>query len=162
MDRALFEKELQMWLRSAKKVVVAGIGNSLRKDDYVGVRVVEELRDKISKSVFLIECESVPENYVDKIVEFKPTHVLLIDAALLDAEPGAFKLVDVEQIATWPPVSTHALPLRIFCDYVAETTGAEIALIGIQPENADFGEGMTERLESTAKVLAELLIKALP
>jgi len=161
-EKNIFEKELEMWIRNSKRIVIAGIGNPLRRDDYVGVKVVRELQNKVSKLVFLIECGNVPENFIGQIIEFKPTHVLLIDAALLNASPGTVKLIAAEEISNWPPVSTHALPLRIFCDYIAETTGAEVALIAIQPENADFGEGLTEAVEKTARDLTDLLLKLLP
>ena len=36
-------KQLEEWLSDAKKVVVAGIGNEIRKDDFVGVKIVREL-----------------------------------------------------------------------------------------------------------------------
>ena len=70
-------------LSDASIIVVAGIGNAIRCDDYVGVRVVEGLEGKTSLAVHLIECETVPESFVDEIVSIHPTHVLLIDAALL-------------------------------------------------------------------------------
>jgi Ni,Fe-hydrogenase maturation factor len=41
------EDELRTWLKDATGVVVAGIGNAIRSDDYVGVRIVEELQGKV-------------------------------------------------------------------------------------------------------------------
>jgi Ni,Fe-hydrogenase maturation factor len=55
------------------------------------------------------------------------------------------------------------LPLRIFCDYIAKTTGAKIALLLIEPENTDFGEGLTPTVQVTAekitRILTDLLAK---
>jgi hypothetical protein len=48
--------KLKKWLTGAEKVVVAGIGNPIRMDDFVGVRIVQELQGKVSEKVFLIEC----------------------------------------------------------------------------------------------------------
>ena len=33
-------KELENWFTDVKKVVIAGIGNPIRSDDYVGLRIV--------------------------------------------------------------------------------------------------------------------------
>ena len=155
------EKDLKVWLSNARKVVVAGIGNSLRKDDFVGVEVVRNLQKKISKHVYLIECETVPESFLEPIIEFKPTHVLIIDAALLNLKPGSSKLIEPNTISGIP-VSTHALPLNIFSEYVTKMTGAKVALLAIQPKETDFGEGLTKELRKTVEELTNLLLKVLP
>ena len=155
-------KQLEKWFSNAEKVVIAGIGNEIRKDDFVGVKIVRELAKKLkSKNVFLIECETVPESYVGQIAKFNPSHVLLIDAGMLGLEPGQAKLVDVKQLAMYPAISTHALPLRIFCELVEEMTKAKIALLAIQPKNVDFGEGLSPELEKTAEQITRILLRIL-
>ena len=154
--------ELQSWLSNARRVVIAGVGNPLRRDDFVGVHIVRKLRDRVSRSVCLIECETVPESFIGLITEFKPSHILVIDAALLDQKPGSSKLMDPAQLAGRPAISTHALPLQIFCEYLGSTLEAELALLVIQPGDAGFGEGLTEEVEKTAEYLASLLSKILP
>jgi hydrogenase 3 maturation protease len=156
------EGKLRTWLSDARKVVVAGIGNPLRKDDFVGVEIVRHLQEKVSQSVYLIECETVPESFMEPITAFKPSHILLIDAAMLNLKPGSSKLIEPDQMVEQVAISTHALPLRIFCEYLAETTDAEIALLGIQPQDASFGEGLTTELKKTAVRLANLLLSILP
>ena len=152
-------KQLEEWLSDAKKVVIAGIGNEIRKDDFVGVKIVRELAKKLkSKNAFLIECETVPESYVGQIAKFNPSHVLLIDAGMLGLEPGQARLVDVKQLAMYPAISTHALPLRIFCELVEEMTKAKIALLAIQPKDVDFGEGLSPELEKTANQITRILL----
>jgi len=156
------EEKMRNWLLNAKRVVVAGVGNSLRKDDFVGVEIVRNLWNKVSQNVYLIQCETVPESFIQPIIDFKPSHILVIDAGLLDSPPGSFKLVEPKEIVAIPPVSTHALPLQIFCEYLTKTTNAKIALLVIQPKETDFGEGLTEELQETAKHLTKLISRALP
>jgi len=160
--RGKIEDKLGTWLSDAKRVVIAGIGNPLRKDDFVGVKIVRSLQGKVSKSVYLIECETVPESFIEQIAEFNPTHILLIDAALLDDKPGVSKLVGSDQLANRPAVSTHALPLQIFCEYLRKTTGAKIAMLAIQPKDASFGEGLTTEVEKTSTEMTGLLSRILP
>jgi len=160
--RGKIEDKLGTWLSDAKRVVIAGIGNPLRKDDFVGVKIVRSLQGKVSKSVYLIECETVPESFIEQIAEFNPTHILLIDAALLDDKPGVSKLAGSDQLADRPAVSTHALPLQIFCEYLRKTTGAKIAMLAIQPKDASFGEGLTTEVEKTSTELTGLLSRILP
>ena len=154
--------ELRSWLSNARRVVIAGIGNPLRRDDFVGVHIVRKLRDRVSRSVCLIECETVPESFIGPITEFEPSHILIIDAALLNQKPGSSKLIEPAQLAGRPAISTHALPLQIFCEYLTGTLEAKIALLVIQPGDASFGEGLTEEVEKTAEYLTNLLSKILP
>ena len=156
------ETDLKNWLSNAQKVVIAGIGNPLRKDDFVGIEIVRNLQNKVSQSVYLIECETVPESFIEPITEFKPTHILIIDAAILNLKPGSSKFIEPTQMVKQTAISTHALPLRIFCEYLAKTTGAKIALLVIQPKDTSFGEGLTSKLRETATNLTTLLSKILP
>lgn len=156
------EDRLQNWLSGARRVAIAGVGNSLRKDDFVGVKIVRNLQKKVSRSIYLIECETVPESFIGPITEFKPSHILIIDAAFLNLKPGSLKLIEPAQLAGQPAISTHALPLQIFCEYLTKTTGAEIALLTIQPKDTSFGEGLTAEVEKTAKRLTSFLLKILP
>jgi len=156
------EDELRVWLKDANKVVVAGIGNGIRRDDFVGVKVVQDLVGKVSENVHLIECETVPESFVDEIIEVAPSHVLLIDAALLGLVPGSAHLYDVEEVISSTSISTHTLPLRVFCEYVSTLTGAKIALLLIEPLETDFGEGLSPELQGAAKNVIEILSNILP
>ena len=156
-DEDEIEHELQEWFSGVHRMVIAGIGNSLRRDDFVGVKIVRDLRDSVSSSVYLIECETVPENFIEPIIRFNPSHVLIIDAALLSLEPGSSKLLSSRQLMERQVVSTHALPLQIFCEYLTRTTNAKIALLLIQPRDTSFGEGLTREVQNTAERMARLL-----
>jgi hydrogenase 3 maturation protease len=155
------ERELENWFADAKKVVVAGIGNPIRSDDYVGLNIVEKLKGKLPGTVCLLECETVPESYLLDIEEFNPTHVLLIDAAFLGLNPGEASLVDAEKITDFSAITTHLLPLRIFCEYVKQATGAKIALLLIEPKSMEFGEGLTAEVQAVAERITKILLELL-
>jgi hydrogenase 3 maturation protease len=128
----------------------------------VGVKVIQNLEGKISKNVQLIECETVPESFLEPMIEFNPSHVLLIDAAILGSELGDISLVDPESVAEVPAVTTHMLPLRVFCEYLTKMTGAKIALILVEPEDTDFGEGLTEKVQDAAEKISTILLEIFP
>jgi hydrogenase 3 maturation protease len=155
------QKALKEWLADSERIVVAGIGNPIRGDDFIGVKIVQDLQGKISERVYLIECETVPESFLQPIVEFNPTHVLLIDAAILGQKPGETRLIEPDRIADFPSISTHILPLRIFCEYLTATTKAKIALLLIEPKNTGFGEGLTPVIQAAAEKIANILLKLL-
>jgi hydrogenase 3 maturation protease len=160
-DEYNVQDALKKWFAGAGKVVVAGIGNPIRKDDFVGVKIVQDLQGKVPKNVQLIECETVPESYMQDIVDFKPSHVLLVDAAILGLKPGETRLVFPEQITDFPAITTHVLPLRIFCEYITKMSEAKIALLLIEPQDTEFGEGLTAPMQTTAEKITKQLIELL-
>ena len=155
------QEELKNWLATSKRIVAAGIGNPIRTDDFVGVKIVQNLQGKVPENVYLIECETVPESFIQQIIDFNPTHVLLIDAAVMGLKPGETCLINPEQVTAIPAISTHMLPLRIFCDYITATTKAKIALLLIEPENVEFGENLTPKTQAAAEKLTETLLRLL-
>jgi len=158
-DEYSIQDALKKWFADAERVVVAGIGNPIRRDDFVGVKIVQDLKGKVSKNLCLIECETVPESFMQEIVDLKPSHVLLVDAAVRGLKPGETRLVFPEQVADFPAVTTHVLPLRIFCEYVAKMTETKIALLLIEPENTEFGEGLTSTVQAAAEKITKILLE---
>jgi hydrogenase 3 maturation protease len=155
------QEELRRWLSGAVKVVVAGIGNPLRMDDSVGTKIVQNLKGRVSGKVLLIECETVPESFMNKIVDFSPSHVLLIDAGILGLEPGESRLINPESLEFSPPFSTHTLPLRIFCESIKQMIEAKISLLLVEPKLTDFGEGLTPEVEKAEKRITKILLDVL-
>jgi hydrogenase 3 maturation protease len=156
-----FESELKTWFFGAKKIVVAGIGNPIRCDDYVGLKIVESLQGKVPGNVRLLECETVPESFLLDIEEYDPSHVLLIDAALLGLKRGEVRLVEPEKVVDFSAITSHVLPLKVFCEYISKTTGAKIGLLLVEPGCIEFGEGLSTEVSATAKILTKMLIKLL-
>ena len=150
---------LGKWFAGAERVVVAGIGNPIRRDDFVGVKIVQDLQGKAPENVHLIECETVPESFMQEIVDLKPSHVLLIDAAVLGLKLGETRLVFPEQVTNFPAITTHMLPLRIFSEYITKMTEAKIALLLVEPENTEFGEGLTPTAQAAAEKITKILLE---
>jgi hydrogenase 3 maturation protease len=155
------EKELKKWLKHAGKIVIAGIGNALRMDDFVGIKIAQDLKDKVPDRAMLIECETIPESYIQQILDFKPTHLLLIDAAILGLKPGEAKLVNPEYLTSSSAFSTHMLPLKIFCEYLRNESKISIALLLIEPKKTDFGEGLEPEISASASRITKSLSKIL-
>jgi hydrogenase 3 maturation protease len=155
------EAQLQQWFLGAQKVVVAGIGNPIRSDDFVGLKIVQAMQGRVRGGVCLLECETVPEGYLQDIEDFQPTHVLLIDAAVLNRIAGEASLVDAEAVVGFSPVSSHVLPLRIFCEYIKTATGAKVGLLLVEPKNMDFGEELSSEVASAAEHLTQVLLELL-
>jgi hydrogenase 3 maturation protease len=153
-----FEQKLKDWFAGSKRVVIAGIGNPIRSDDYVGLKIVEALQGKVANNVCLLECETVPESYLLDIEKFDPSHVLLIDAAFLGRKAGEASLVELTDVPAFSAVSSHVLPLRLFCEHIKKVTDSKVGLLLIEPKSLEFGEGLSIEVQSTLVKLTKILI----
>jgi len=156
------EQELKTWLKDARKVVIIGVGNPIRMDDFVGMKIVQDLKEKVSSDkIMLIEAERIPEDHLVEILVFEPSHVLFIDAAVLDLQPGDTRFKRVEFLKSFSPFSTHMLPLRVFCEHLQKATDADVRLLLIEPKLTDFGEGLSAEIEQTRQGIRRILKDAL-
>ena len=154
-------EELREFLGSGeRRVAILGVGSPMRGDDAVGLEVVKLLKGRGLEGVLVLETQTVPESFTGVLREFKPTHVLLIDAAHLDAEPGEARFIPTQLICD-VCISTHKLPLTVLSDFLEGTLGSGVRLVGIQPRSVYFGEEMTPELQDAAARVADTLCMAL-
>jgi hydrogenase 3 maturation protease len=143
-----------------RRVVIVGIGSPMRHDDVVGLMILEHLEGKTSNGVLLLPTETVPESYTGAIREFKPTHVILLDAANFKGEPGEGRIIPPNLIAN-ASVSTHSLPLHVLIGYIKKTICENVILVGVQGVNIEMSEGLTPEVEKGALEIAEMLLEIL-
>jgi hydrogenase 3 maturation protease len=153
------ESQISEWLRNCQRLAIMGIGNALRGDDAVGVEVVKQLRGKVPSRVKMLDCGTVPENFMQELESFKPTHVLMIDAANLETAPGKTRLIPPEEIAGFA-LSTHSMPLSFLAGIIHQELKSKVVLLGIQPYSTAFGEGLSPNLRKAAKQIAENIKEA--
>jgi hydrogenase maturation protease len=73
-----------------EKTCIVGMGNYLRKDDAVGLYLVDELQGMVTTDqVLLLNVEDIIESYVFKIAELDCENVLIIDAVKSTTSPGS-------------------------------------------------------------------------
>jgi hydrogenase 3 maturation protease len=154
------EDEVSRWVRGCGKLAIMGIGNPLRKDDGVGVEIVKRLAGKVSKRVRLFDCGMVPEEFLSDIEAFQPTHVLIIDAADLKSKPGEARLIPPQKVEG-TMFSSHAVPIPLLVSMIGEAARPQIAVLGIQPFDTEFGEGLSSELQAALKSVVEAITEAL-
>ena len=142
------------------RVVLVGVGNPMRADDGVGPKVIELLQERRIGNVMLINAETVPEAFTGKVEKYKPTHVMLIDAANFRGQVGDAKLITGAQIGG-QALSTHSLPLSLFISYIQKSIGVPVILLGVQPKTIDFSMPMSREIEEAAASVADTLYQVL-
>ncbi|OPY29352.1 MAG: hydrogenase 3 maturation protease [Methanocella sp. PtaU1.Bin125] len=143
---------------SPEKVVFVGVGNRSRGDDAVGPAVIDMLADRVPQA---IDAGPAPENVTGLIKRLKPSAVVFIDALLFrDLPPGTPAIVETGDIRHLGE-STHTLSLDVVMEYLKAETGADVFMIGVQPERIADGEGMTPGLETATEKIASAIASAL-
>ena len=122
------------------KLVVVGIGNTLRGDDGAGSLVADRLRARHPDVVF--DAAQAPENYLAPIRRADPGVVVLVDAADFGGSPGEVRTATTEDVEG-SMMGTHAAPLSMFMRILKEDTGADVALLAIQAVTTELGEGLS-------------------
>ncbi len=140
------------------KTAVIGVGHELRRDDAVGVWVARQLRPFTSETFFVIEGGHAPENTTGAVRKFAPDLVLIVDAAVLDAPPGATQWIDWQQ-AGGLSATTHTLPLDMISCYLIAETGCEVGMIGIQPADMSYGQELSEAVFAAGQVVVDQLVQ---
>lgn len=150
-------QKLRTWIHGFRKLALIGVGNPLRHDDQVGLEIVHQFNHQMQDDrVLVIESESVPENYLDTIVAFNPSHILVLDAALLTLPAGTARFM--ESIPAIPSsISTHTLPLHLFTSYLQRILDVQIGFLLIQPEDITFGEGLSPEIRATVLRVVAIL-----
>ncbi|HMA95352.1 MAG TPA: hydrogenase 3 maturation endopeptidase HyCI [Polyangiaceae bacterium] len=165
LPRQQLHRLLTERLQAASSVALLCVGAELRGDDGVGMRIGRLLDDPefANPRLRVHFGSSAPENCTGPIREQAPSHLLIIDAAHLGAEPGAMALLERDQI-TGVSFCTHALPLNVIVDFIAASNPQlkDVLLLGIQPQEMGFDEPLTTIIEEAAQAVAQMLRVALP
>ncbi len=153
-----FESQLEDFLNDFKKLIVLGVGNELKSDDGVGPFIIRKLIDEgiENDKILLINAETVPENFTGKIRKENPSHVIIVDACLMNCEPGEIRIVDKNDFANIG-ISTHSMSLSYFVKYLEKDTDFKVIFVGIEPETMDWGEKLTPKVETAAYEFIKLI-----
>ncbi len=155
-------QKLAMVIKKTPKVAFLGVGSPLRSDDNVGNRIVAALAEKLKagpgQEFRFYQGESAPENFTGVIREFNPEYLILFDAAELERPPGTFSLIPSEQIEGIS-FASHVLPLKIICNYLNSVVGRQILLVGIQPQNLEFGESLSVPVQEGLEHFVSSLVR---
>ena len=154
VDRQLLES-LAQWRDS--RVVILGVGNTLKGDDAAGPLVCERLSGRVSASV--IDAGTTPENYIRPVLKASPDILLIVDAVDFGGCPGQLRVCPPDQIHRFA-FFTHALSFHLSIEVIRRQKKLEVYLIGIQADRMRLGDrlspAMREAVETLVDTLAEL------
>lgn len=148
---------------SEDRIVVLGVGNTLLKDEGVGVRVVEELKKKFAfpSNVRLVDGGTQGLWLLPTLQE--ADCLVVIDAVLGKCEPGSIYRLEKDDLPKGLRLkqSAHdsdlieALNLCALLDQAPQT----VVVIGIEPEDISaYGLQLTPTIESRVPALVDQVL----
>jgi len=145
-----------------EKIGIIGIGNLLRKDDGVGIVLLELLvkrKKEFPKNIEFINGGTGGMNLLHLLAQFDT--VLLIDAVDFKGRPGearVFSLKDIQSqkkpvmMSTHDPDFLNLLRLSQALKELPET----LVIFGVQPRDVSHGMGLSKEIET---VIDHLFLK---
>jgi len=148
----IFMEDLEhLKLHLTGKVVILGIGNTLRGDDGFGAVLAGRLKDRLACIVY--NAETAPENYLGKIIKDKPDNLVIIDAVDFGGKVGEFRVLEAEGLKTTNLFSTHNASISLTINYLQSNLKVDIIILIIQPKSIAFGEDLSPEINNTLNKL---------
>ena len=121
----------------------------------LNVDVNESLVERLNNT-FLINGSSVPENFTGLIKKCNPSHIILIDASLMNLDAGEINIVNKDNIVDIS-ISTHSMSLSYLIKYLELEKDYNILFIGIEPEVMDLSFELSSKIKNSSDMLIKLL-----
>ena len=121
----------------------------------LNVDVNESLVERLNNT-FLINGGSVPENFTGLIKKSNPSHIILIDASLMNLDAGEINIVNKDNIVDIS-ISTHSMSLSYLIKYLELEKDYNILFIGIEPEVMDLSFELSSKIKNSSDMLIKLL-----
>jgi len=131
-------------MAKANRLLFVGVGNVLKSDDGIGVRISRQIKNR--PNIFALTVEVSIENYIGKINSMHPGALVIIDCMDLGASPGTCRLIAIEDLQDLT-FNTHNISLGRLNDFFPYPT----FVLGIQPKTIEFGEKLTADVLNTAQ-----------
>ena len=148
------------------KIGIIGIGNPLRKDDGVGIILLEKLvenKKRLPKNIEFLDGGTSGMGLLHHLARFDI--VFLIDAVDFNGTPGELKLFKPEDVASRKyslSISTHELDFLKIVELSKELKEApEIFIFGVQPKDTSFGKDLSDELQQNISSIFDGLISEL-
>lgn len=141
--------------------VVVGVGNTWRHDDGIGPYIINLLQQQNFNAADLLDGGIDGLALLDKLAEYK--HAIIVDAVNMQQPVGTIKTFFPAEakLITSDALSTHGFGLAELITLMSELDiKTKVTIIGIQPANIEFGEGLTEEIQARVPAIIEIIVGA--
>ncbi|WP_170932729.1 HyaD/HybD family hydrogenase maturation endopeptidase [Desulfosporosinus sp. FKB] len=131
------------------EIGILGLGNSIRQDEGVGIHLLERLRNDLPPEIVLLDGGTDGLRLLEFVENTK--RLIVLDAVEAGKKPGEVVVWRGDDVPKYTSnkLSVHQMNFAEVL-YWAGFQGCspdEIVVIGVQPENLDWGTELTETLQ---------------
>jgi hydrogenase maturation protease len=141
------------------KTIIIGVGNPFRGDDGIGSAIIKILRTENSQNFVLVDGGTDGLALLDQLAEYEKA--IIIDAVQMLEIPGivkSFTPAEAKIKIKSDVLSTHGFGLAEMLKLADELNiKTKITIIGIQPKNIDFGEGLSDEIKTQIPQILKLI-----
>lgn len=144
------------------RICILGLGNLMRTDDAVGMLTTRllEADPRLPSDVTVIEGGTLGLDLLGRIDD--TTHLLVLDAVDFGAVPGTPMRCAGEDVAKLPTSkSVHLMGLSDLINVMRlmDLPEIEIVLLGVQPDNTEWGTELTPAVAAVQQDLVEATLR---
>lgn len=146
----------------SNKTAVIGLGNSLRRDDGIGLAILESLLNTSKHpGIDYLNFGISSFDLIHRLQDYNL--VLLIDGISADLPAGVLKIFSLEEasfVNKEGPISSHELDLKAIFKLTAQLElKTKIYVAGIQVSDVGFGDSLSDILKGKLKDITEKIDK---
>ena len=146
------------------RILIAGVGNELRKDDGFGPAVIRELNTASACSMLDADIIDFGQRLYDLLLKMKEYDVVIVvDAMEGEGKPGDIYMVKPEDVykARAESLNPHHADLKELITIGKEmgSLPEDVYVIGCHPEDVSWGIGLTPAVAGKIKVVINLIHK---
>ncbi len=149
---------------NVKKILILGVGNILLRDEGVGIRVVEKLKNEclLPDDVEVIDGGTLGLRLIPYLEGREA--IFIIDAIDRGGRPGELFRIEadgIDDIYNTRKLSAHQIGLRevLALSRLQKTLPKRVCLFGIQPQSVDIGLELSEPVSSRLNELIKILLE---
>lgn len=147
-----------------QKLGIIGIGNPLRRDDGIGLFLLQKIKENASlfpDNVCFLDGGTGGMNVLHLFHRFDV--VIVLDAVDFHGGPGDVRFFNVNDVTSNKQdhgLSTHHVDLLQIISFAKEIDECpdHVFVYGVQPGDVSFGEGFTSVIESKKDEFVQLLL----
>lgn len=150
-------------MNKQKTTLVLGVGNTLLTDEGVGVHVVNRLQEQFADKpgATFVDGGTLSFSLAGLLAEHD--QLIVVDAARTGGAPGSvvcYEGSDMDRYLTGDRQSVHEVGLTDLLDIarLSDHYPERRALVGIEPENLDWGEQPSARVAEAVPVAVSQVI----
>lgn len=149
-----------------KNTLILGVGNTLLSDEGVGIHMLDYLRGHFPDLKNITYLDGGTLSFTLAAWLEKVDNLIVVDAAELHAAPGTVRVFEgeaMDRFAGKTKRSVHEVSIGdlLSIAYLTDTLPVNRLLVGIQPQNIDWGSDLSPAVTQAMSCAAQQIISAI-